>query len=462
MVILLYLYKQGIPLPNNSTELYHHFICSTIYRHLTKHRIHRVHDITDLTDLPEPYNRIIQQLSKLSLMALNTNKLIFTFDEITIACPYIATIPGGINGFGLLQVMQHFGRCTKTMTISFIHFTIQEYLAAHYISHLPPNEEFEVIKAKFWSDIHFNMFSIYTSLTKGQRYAFKTFLTGGSKVITISPEFLKDVLRCLHLYRCFNEVNDRIMCDSIEQAEIFRDKIIYLINSTLTASDVECISLFLTSSFNKAWEWLNLASCYIQDKELNILYCGLRYSNDITINMLNLGDNGLTRQSSSLISELTVKYKVKELWIGGNHTIGEDQQLYSILTDPSNVLEQLYMWRTGLSSSAAIALFTILKDNSKLKVLDISYNDITDDVLDAITTALESNSCLVNLYMDGNLLSNEAKINIVRRLEVNNKLSILQLSEYPEGVQEILLSLQVVNEKRESRGCLVKLKIIYD
>ena len=37
MVVLLYLYKQGISLPNNSTELYNHFICLTICRHLARY-----------------------------------------------------------------------------------------------------------------------------------------------------------------------------------------------------------------------------------------------------------------------------------------------------------------------------------------------------------------------------------------------------------------------------------------
>ena len=147
MVILLYLYKLGIPLPNNSTELYHHFICSTICRHLAKLGKFLAHSITDLTDLPEPYNRIIQQLSRLSLESLGKKKLIFTFDEITVACPDIAATPGAINGFGLLQVVQHFGLYTKAMTLNFIHFIIQEFLAAHYISQLPPNKELEMIHA---------------------------------------------------------------------------------------------------------------------------------------------------------------------------------------------------------------------------------------------------------------------------------------------------------------------------
>ena len=464
MVILLYLYKLGISLPKNSTELYHHFICSTICRHLCKLGNPLTHNITDLTDLPEPCNRIIQQLSKLSLEALNKDKLIFTFDEITAACPDIAVTPGAINGFGLLQVVQHFGLYMKTMTLNFIHFTIQEFLAAHYVSHLPPNEELEVIEANFWSNIHFNMFSIYTSLTKGQRPAFKKFLSGGNEAVTISHKFLENQLQCLRLYHCFNEADDNTMCDTIQQAEIFCNKIINLMGATLTPSDMECLSLFLTSSFNKEWKKLNFSGCYIQDKGLNILYRGLRHSSGITINQLWLINNALTTQSSSLISELTVKCKVKELDITDNVTVTEDQQqLYSILTNPSNVLEQLQMWHTGLSSTAAAALFTILTDNNKLKGLYIDGNDITDGALDAITTALKKNSCLVKLSMYNNPLSSESIINIVQCLEVNNALQHLGLPGCPQDIQKNIISLQeVVNEKRESRGFLVKLEIKFD
>ena len=461
MVVLLYLYKLGIALPRNSTQLYHHFICSTICRHLLKSGTPLTHDITDLTDLPQPYNRIIQQLSKLSLEALNNNKLIFTLPEITAACPDIAAIPGAINGFGLLQAVQHFGLYTKMMTLNFIHFTIQEFLAAHYISHLPPNEELKVINAYFWSNIHFNMFNMYLSLTKGQRSPFKTFLSDGNEAIAISDKFLKDQLKCLRLYRCFNEAEDYKICKTIERAEIFKSKEINLALTTLTASDIECISLFLTSSSNKQWKNLNLSSCYIQDKGLNILYRGLRHSSDVTIDELLLYYNDVTRRSSSLLSELTVKCKVKILWIEGNDTIGEDQQLYSMLTNPSTELEQLIMWRTSLSSTGAIALFTAVKDNKKLKKLNIMVNAITDDACDVITTALQRNSCLVTLYMDGNPLSSEAIINIVRCLEVNNTLKLLGLPHCPEDIPENITSLQeVVNKKRESRGCLVKFEII--
>ena len=458
MVVLLYLYKLGI-LPNNSTELYHHFICSTICRHLSKFG-NLTNEITDLTNLPEPYNRIIQQLSKLSLEALNNNKLTFTLDEITAACPDIIAIPGAINGFGLLQAVQHFGLYAKTMTLNFIHFTIQEFLAAHYISHLPPNEELKVIEAYFWDNIHFNMFFIYIALTKGQHSSFKRFLSGGNEAIAIADKFLGDQLTCLRLYRCFNEAGDHTLCNTVEQAAVFSDREIRLEYTILTGSDMECISLFLTSSSNKEWEKLYLYSCHIQDKGLNTLYRGLRHTSDIIIKELWLYSNGLTAQSSSLISELTVKCKMKALRIPYNYTVGEGQQLYPMLSNPSTVLEILIMYSIHLSSTAATHLFTALKDNNKLEVLNIDYNAITDDACDAITTALERNSCLVRLSMHNNPLSSEAMINIVQCLEVNNTLQFLGLPKSSQDIQENIISLQkAVNEKRESRGCQVKLEI---
>ena len=328
LVVLAYLYKRGFTLPRNSAELYNYFICLTVCRHLAKHGHRLQGNITKLTDLQEPYNKIIQQLSKLSLEALNDDKLIFTFEEIKEACPDITTIPGAINGCGLLQAVEHFGFTGTTTTINFLHFSVQEYLAAHHIANLPADEELKIIEEKFWSDIHFNMFSIYVSLTKGQRPSFKHFLCGGNKAIAISDEFLNNQLQCLRLYRCFHEAGDVDICKTIERSVTFSDKMINLMETSLTASDVECVTVFLTSSSHKEWVWLYLFRCYIQDHGLHILHRGLLHCRNITIDQLMLHSNGLTTQSSSLIIDITVKCKVKELVIGGNDVLYRMRILY--------------------------------------------------------------------------------------------------------------------------------------
>jgi len=462
IVVLVYLYKQGIPLPKSSVELYNYFICLTVCRHLTKHGHYLQSNVSELTDLPEPYNKIIQQLSKLSLEALNDNKLIFTTDEIKAVCPDITAIPGAINGFGLLQAVEHFGLTGTTITFNFLHFSIQEYLAAHYIANLPADKKLKIIEEKFWSNIHFNMFSMYITLTKGQQPSFKHFLSGGNKGITISDKFLHKQLQCFRLYSCFHEAGDVDICDTIEQSVAFSNKKISLSYIKLTANDVQCITVFLTSSYQKEWAMLSLYYSYIQDHGLHILYHGLSHCSVITINELRLINNGLTTESSSLISELTVNCKVKVLWINGNYTIGENEQLYSMLTDSYTMLEVLYMSYTKLSSRASTTLFRALKDNSKLKRLSISDNSITDDACDAIITVLERNSSLVALSMYGNPLTGESIVNIVNSLKINNALAVLVLPQCPEDIKKRINSLQVIiNKKRESRGCRVKLMIDY-
>ena len=459
IVVLVYLYKQGVSLPQTSAELYNYFICLTVRRHLAKHG-HRS-NIIKLSDLPQPYNKIIQQLSKLSLEALNDDKLTFTSDEIKAACPALTAIPGAITGFGLLQVVDHSG-LIETTTINFLHFSIQEYLAAYHIANLPADEELKIIEEKFWSDIHFNMFSIYVALTKGQRSSFKHFLCGGNKSIIISDKFLDDQLRSIRLYRCFHEAGDVDICKTIERSVKFSDKKIDLMSTRLTASDVECVTVFLTSSFHKEWVWLDLQGCYIQDHGLHILHRGLLHCSNITIDYLGLNSNGLTTQSSSLISDITIKCKVKVLWIAGNDTIGDNEQLYSILSSPSTMLEELWMHYTKLSTSGAIALFTALKDNNKLKELNIDDNAITDDACDAITAGLEKNNCLVELSMYDNPLTGEAIVNIVNSLKVNNTLALLRLPKCPEDIKKTISSLrEVIHKNRESRGCQLKLKIDY-
>ena len=253
------------------------------------------------------------------------------------------------------------------------------------------------------------------------------------------------------------------MCYTIEQAKAFHNKVISLWSTTLLSNDMECLSLFLNSSSNKEWKALNLSTCNIQDKGLNILCHVLRHISNVTINVVVLNYSGLTTQSSSLISELCVKCRVTTLVIDGNYTIGENQQLYYMLTDPATTLEELYMRATQLSSRGAIYLFTALKDNIMLKELYINDNTITDDAIDVITKALQRNSCLATLCMSFNPLINEAILNIVRCLEVNNTLQLLGLPNCSRGVQENVTSLQeVVNKKRESRGCQLKLKIKFN
>ena len=303
---------------------------------------------------------------------------------------------------------------------------------------------------------------MYITLTKGQRSSFKHFLSGGDKSVGICDTFLNNQLQCFHLYHCFYQAGDVHTYKTIEQAEKFRRKRIYLRYAKLTANDVECVSVFLTSSFHKEWIIVDMFRCFIRDHGVHIMHRRLSQFNDIVINELWLSDNGLMSQSSSLISEITVKCKVKVLGIGYNDFIGEDWQLYSMLSDHATMLEELYMIDTKLSSTAAIGIFIALKDNSKLEVLSIKNNSVSDEICDVITTSLRRNRCLVKLHMSGNPLSGEIVVKIVNAVQDNNTLAELTIPNFSKDVKKRISSIQeVICQNRKSKGCETKLVIEY-
>ena len=458
ILLLLFLYKQGF-LPNNITELYSIFICLTIRRNLTKYGITVKQAITDINKLPEPYGKFIQQLSKLSLQALNKNQLIFTLTEIKQFCPQVESIPGALNAFGLLQAIEHVSIFQTTTTFNFLHLSLQEFLAANYITTLTPDEELSILEEYFRRGSHSNMFTIYITVTKGQRSSFRKFLSGGDDTIAIHSKFLEDKLKSIHIYRCFNEAsgNDRV-CRTIESE--FSNGIIHFINTTLSTNDIENIAIFLTCSNIKQWKKLVLVGCNIRDAGLRILLRILQ-SSPITIEELWLGYNDLSSSSDGCLSDIVINCRVRLLDISYNKTIGQTEEFFpTILSSPS--LEKLYIDDINLSSRAAIMIFTALKEKkTKLKKLGMADNDVTDDACDVIAETLQVNSTLEYLSIHGNKISKEALQLILTSLRHNNTLTkLLVPSNYSEGDKKQILALwDIVNDERKCHGCQAKLNV---
>ena len=158
------------------------------------------------------------------------------------------------------------------MTFNFLHLTFQECIAANYMT-LDQMKSYVC----FISTCGVTFMQTSSPLHHTQQgTTIKDFLSGGDNSITISCEFLRDQLKCFRLFCCFHEAQDHQMCKSIEEAEIFNKKVIRLVGTSLSASDVECISLFLTSY--KQWVEFNLSGCYIQDHGLHIIYKHLNHS----------------------------------------------------------------------------------------------------------------------------------------------------------------------------------------
>ena len=260
-------------LPTTQTEMYRKFILMTINRSLRKEK--PPSDgifLNEVSNLSIPDNKIFTDLCQLAFNALKLDKLVFEFDEVKKICPNLTVAPGSWSGLGLLNAV----RFVTNVSFHFLHFSIQEYLAAYHISSLSNSEQLKLLKETFWEIRYFNAWIMYVGITRGKRFAWRHFVSGNwFRVSTwifgtskISKKLLIDKVRCLHLFQCYTEIGGH---EAIEK--LFDGQVIDLSNQTLLPKDLNTLGFFLLrSNNNKHWKKLNLAHCNIGDVGCNVLH----------------------------------------------------------------------------------------------------------------------------------------------------------------------------------------------
>ena len=226
MSILLCLTEEGInTLPKTQTLLYQKFIIMTIIHFLKQDKIELTPNITSLDNLPHPYDQVFKELSQFAFHALQKDQLVFTLAEVKAECPNLT--PANWYGLGLLKPAQYFkpqNGCDHE-SFHFLHYSIQEYMAAHYIASLQNNELLSLLKKTFWNVHYFNTWVMYVGITGGKDFIFNHFLSGNYLQFTswflslkISNTILTDKLKCLHLLHCSAEAGygNNAMLTSVE------------------------------------------------------------------------------------------------------------------------------------------------------------------------------------------------------------------------------------------------------
>ena len=128
--------------------------------------------IETITDLLEPERTTLYKLSKLTYKGLRNNKLVFTYDEMKEVCAEIDK--SDIHGSGLMQTVEcycHKG-AGKSISLNFLHFTMQEYLAALHVSSLPSEEQLLLIEELFWDRQFSFMWIMYIGIEGTQLTSF--------------------------------------------------------------------------------------------------------------------------------------------------------------------------------------------------------------------------------------------------------------------------------------------------
>jgi len=325
MTILLSLTGDGLDrLPKTQTEMYRKFIEITIRRFVKKVDDKEVVNI-NIAELPYPHNEVFKELAKLAFKALQGDTIVFTLAEIRSSCPKL-TETTNWNGLGLLKAVQHFNTYSgnEEVTFHFLHFSIQEYMAAYYISTLSDDEQVKLLKRTFWEHRYYNTWIMYVGITSATSFALRHFLSGHKiKLFTkmfptfkMSDKLLNDKVKCLHLFQCLEESKSKDV--AVIAGKFLQGQEIDLSRQPLLPSDLNTIGFFLCRSITKQWETLNISRCHIGVTGCDILcnrFLDKEGHDIIKVKRIDLSHNQLSIHSLLRLLDLCKSLHTSELII---------------------------------------------------------------------------------------------------------------------------------------------------
>ena len=302
------------------------------------------------------------------------------------------------------------------------------------------------------SDFYVNTFTMYVGMTKGQRPAFKQYLSGSgdwtaymygifgrfspsnsySSSIRINPELLYNKRTCFRLFKCFHEAGDEVLCSEISNKFCFSERYSVAVSDTLLPSDIECLGVFLCS--RREWQGLY---CYqsIDDIGIQVLHQVLTNKTKSTcIHELFIADgdsqsNSTSKISSCLITEIAKSCKTEVLGV----TI-------LLLEDAVSLKNQLTELTLCVEENQTSIIPILLDDNKVLKELTLIYKESSEDSIKALvetlkcTYTLEESENRFDRIVDYKLKRENVKVRIV---DYGNPHQVgLQLHELSRRLQD--------------------------
>ena len=267
LVILLYLFQCN-SLPKSLTEMNKSFVFHTVVRHLKG--LGKT-PIKKFEDLQLYYPDFMEQICSLAFTGLKNDRLVFSFDEIH----FKVNDELFKNGFGLLQPLQY---CTEEegTSFNFLHFTLQEFLAAYYVSMLAIEEQSSNMENTFWKDRFAYMWVMYVGIVGVKNKIFTKFISGGETYknnggLKITDNIQKDKRKRLHLFQCYMEANSqsempKLIYSVFSKGEIRFNKI------SLYPHHISSLTFFMsTQSTVVSWKTLELEKSSLNDIAMNKL-----------------------------------------------------------------------------------------------------------------------------------------------------------------------------------------------
>ena len=307
-----------------------------------------------------------------------------------------------------------------------------------------------------------------------------------SNTVTISQDFLKDPVKVLYLFQCFQEAQDNKLCEILSRS--FNSGVINISGQSLLPHQVVSLGFFLSRSHSK-WNELNLCNCHIGDHGMNIIHqylCGDK-ANKQEITKVDFSANDLTGASSHLIADIISHLQPHTLVLRDNNITNVRDISTAVVT--TSTVKVLNVFINGLTAQEAVAISDMMicleeldiswnklgdhgaellsegiTKTKTLRVLNIRNNNIGSSGTTAIANALTNNTSLEELDMSGNAIGQDGATAIAKAITNNKTLKKLSLEDHTmdkESVMIIMRSLHCNNTITELRFG-VRYEVLYN
>ena len=142
---LVHLYDIDATLPETETEFYRDFTLSLLIRGVCKHS-NMPPNIESFDCLPTSEQLVFHKVCKLAFKATLDSRQVFKEHELKDIC----FDSSSEDSLGLVVIDRYFTKSGTDETYTFLHLTLQEYLAAVFVSRLSESEQINAIATHFF------------------------------------------------------------------------------------------------------------------------------------------------------------------------------------------------------------------------------------------------------------------------------------------------------------------------
>ena len=453
MAIIVYLCLLG-SLPPTATKMYESFILHTVCRHLKRvGKIPGGSSVAQTEEFPKPICEVLQQLQKVAFEGLMSDKIVFTVKELRVLCKHDPTCYGVLQSTECYSV-EEVG--ASTQSLNFLHLGFQEYFAAKYITTLPEDEVYTLLRESF---VNFsnssspgsksvrlsNMWVLYCGITNGQCRTIRRYLTTyidhslsktADQIISsfdfnnriISEDILRDQGKVIYLFQCFQEAQDNELCEVLSNS--FEDKEICFNQARLVPHQVVSLGFFLSRS---QWKWtqLSLYGCHIGDLGMSIIHqylCGDAATKP-DIRFFTLDYNDLTGTSLHLIADIINHIQPYKISLDNNNITSNVKDICTAVANTS-AFKVLSLQDNGLTVQEAMALSDMM---IYLEELYISNNKLGDHGAKLLSQGIANTTTLRNLSICNNNIGPSGAIAIANALKYNTSLEGMSITKNEVG-----------------------------